>query len=166
MPSGGFVIAVSSCLLGLYGATAGPRMPTTMKVNTIRPPVKALVCNRGAKRPTRPGVFSVADSRVNDCIKSVNNQVDDNESRRVGDHDSRDERIITGVQGGDQKATNARPRKDGFNNDGTAQQCPQLERDNGYDRYQGIAGDVTPHNVFFCESLGARSDNIFFVHHF
>src|SRR5215813_13830190 len=130
MPSGGFVIAVSSCLLGLYGATAGPRMPTTMKVNTIRLPVKAFACNRGAKRPTRPGVFSVADSRVNDSIKCVNNQVDDNESRRVGDHDSCNKRIITGVQGRDQKATDATPRK-----------------------------------VFFRESLGARSDNIFFVHH-
>src|SRR5262245_46054682 len=165
MPSGGFVIAVSSCLLGLWGATAGPRMPTTMKVNTIRPPVKALVCNRGAKRPTRPGVFSVADSRVNDCIKSVNNQVDDNESRRVCHHDSRDERIITGVQGGDQKATNTRPRKYGFNNDGTAKQCPQLKPDNGNDRYQGSAGEVTPRSLCLRESLGARGDNIFLVHY-
>src|SRR5215475_9845401 len=136
-------------------------MPTTMKVNTIRPPVKALVCNRGTKRPTRPGVFSVADSRVNDCIKSVNNQVDDNESRRVCDHDSRDERIITGVQGGDQKAANTRPRKDGFNNDGTAQQCPQLKPDNGNDRYQGIAGVVPPHNVSLRESSSSRRENIF-----
>src|SRR5262247_3852714 len=148
MPSGGFVIAVSSCLLGLWGASAGPRMPTTMNVNTIRPPVKALACNRGASRPTRPGVFSVADSRVNDCIKSVDNQVDDNESRRVGNDDSRDERIIAGIQGRDQKAANARPRKDGFNNDRTAQQRSQLQPDNGNDRYQCIAGDVTPHNVF------------------
>src|SRR4029450_5579290 len=100
MPSGGFVIAVSSCLLGLYGASAGPRMPTTMNVNTIRPPVKAFACNRGASRPTRPGVFSVADSRVNDCIKSVNNQIDDDESRRVGDDDSGDQRILPGVEGG------------------------------------------------------------------
>src|SRR5215813_4015839 len=121
MPSGGFVIAVSSCLLGLCGATAGPKIPTTMKVNTIKPPVKAFTCNRGVSRATRPGVFSVADSRVNDCIKSVDNQVEDNESRRVGDDDSGDERIVAGVQGRDQKAAHARPRKDGFNNDGTAQ---------------------------------------------
>src|SRR5262245_66430367 len=122
MPSGGFVIAVSSCLLGLYGATLGPRIPTTMKVNTMRPPVKAFACNRGVSRLTKPGVFSVADSRVNDCIKSVDNQVDDNESRRIGHYNSRDERIITGIQGGDQKAAHARPRKNGFNNDRTAQQ--------------------------------------------
>ena len=135
MPSGGH--RGEFPLLGLYGASAGPRMPTTMNVNTIRPPVKALACNRGASRPTRPGVFSVADSRVNDCIKSVNNQVDDN-GRRVGNDDSRDERIIAGIQGRDQKVANAGPRKDGFNNDRTAQQRPQLQPDNGDDRYQGI----------------------------
>src|SRR5262245_4554148 len=126
MPSGGFVIAVSSCLLGLYGATLGPKIPTTMTVNTMRPPVNAFTCNSGVSRPTKPWVFSVADSRVNDCIKSVDNQVDDNESRRVRDDDSRDERIITGIQGGDQKAAHAWPCKDGFNNDRTAQQRPQL----------------------------------------
>src|SRR6266403_3744088 len=114
-------------------------MPTTMKINTLSPPVKALACSRGDNRLNRPGALSVADSRVNDCIKCVNNQIDDDESRRVDDDDSRNERIIAGIQGRDQKTTDAGPRENGFNNDRTAQECSQLQPDNRNDRYQCIA---------------------------
>ena len=71
MPSGAFIIAVSSCLLGSNGAILGPMMPITINSKTIRPPVNALTWSRGSRRGSMT-LFSVADSRVNDCIKTIN----------------------------------------------------------------------------------------------
>src|SRR4029077_6472943 len=122
MPCGGFIIAVSSCLLGSCGAKAGPKIPTAMKVSTINPPVKALTWSHGSKRAARSWLLSVADSRVNDCIKSVNNQIDRDEGHGVCHDEPGDQRIISRVERGNQQASAARPGEYGFDDDRTAEQ--------------------------------------------
>src|SRR5215813_3674838 len=97
MPCGGFIMAVSSCLLGLCGANPGPKIPTAMNVSTINPPVRALTCSHGSKRAARSWLLSVADSRVNDCIESVNDQIYRDEGHGVRHDEPRDQRIIARV---------------------------------------------------------------------
>src|SRR3972149_10339204 len=109
MPWGGFIIAVSCCLLGSWGARSGPRMPTRTKIATIAPPVNAFTCSRGVRRASKLALLSVADSRVNDCIETVNDQIDGNERHGVGHHDAGDQRIVARVERGNEQAAAARP---------------------------------------------------------
>src|SRR6185503_20421159 len=102
-------MAVSSCLLRSWGASDGPKSPMRIKINTMVPPLKALMCKRGRRCPSAPSRFSVADSRVNDGIKSVDNKIDGDERHGVSHHQTGDQRIITGVERGDQQAAAARP---------------------------------------------------------
>jgi len=68
--------------LGLYGATIGPKMPTTMSVKTIKPPTYTF--GRIQRRSHEKSVDKlVTDSRVNDRIESVNNEIDSDKSYRV-----------------------------------------------------------------------------------
>src|ERR671922_605772 len=121
MPSGAFNIAVSSCLLGSVGASPGPRRPTIIKINTMAPPVNAFTEKRGSLLARATCRSSVADSRVNDCIERINNQIDQDKRAGIGHHDAGDERIIAGVEPGDEQAAAARPREDGFDDDRAAE---------------------------------------------
>src|SRR3989304_2030310 len=110
MPWGGFIIAVSCCLLGSWGARSGPRMPTRTKIATIAPPVNALTCSADTSRASRPALLSVADSRVNDCIETIDNQIDGDERHGVGHHDAGDQRIVARVERGNEQAASTRAR--------------------------------------------------------
>src|SRR3990172_10717800 len=141
MPCGGFIIAVSCCLLGAWGARSGPRMPTRTKIATMAPPVKAFTWSRGSSRASRPAFLSVADSRVNDCIKTVNDQIDGDERHGVGHHDARDQRIVARVERGDEQAAASPPGENRLDDDRAAEQRAELESDHGDNGNQRVAGD-------------------------
>src|SRR6476469_3247833 len=115
IPAGGFIIAVSSCLFGSNGAMLGPMMPITINTKTITPPVNALTWSRGRRRG-QTTLFSVADSRVNDCIKTIDDQIDRDEGECIGHHDPSDQRVIAGIQRGDQKTADSGPREHRLDN--------------------------------------------------
>src|SRR5215467_7653974 len=155
MPCGGFIIAVSSCLLGLCGANLGPKMPTRMKVKTINPPANALTWSHGSKRAAKSWFLSVADSRVNDCIKSVDNQINRDKGYGVCHDKTGDQRIIAGVECGNQQATAAGPSENSLNDNRTAEKRAELEADYRDHRDKSIARDVAPDDVLFRQPLGA-----------
>src|ERR1044071_7624637 len=148
IPVGAFIIAVSSCLFGSNGAMLGPMMPMMINNKTITPPVNALTWSRGRRRG-QTTLFSVADSRVNDCIKTIYDQIDRDEGECVGHHDSSDQRVITGIQRGNQQTAASRPGENGLDNNGAAEERPQLESDHGDHRNQGVARDMAPYDIFF-----------------
>src|SRR5687768_8701419 len=142
-------MAVSSCLLGSLGASRGPTIPIAIKASTMTPPVNALRCSRG-RLLTRTGArVSVTDSRVNDCIETVDDQVNRHERDGVSHHQSGDEGIVARVERSDEQAAAARPGENGFDDDRAAQQRAELEADNRNHRNERVAGDVAPYHIVF-----------------
>src|SRR5262245_7794235 len=163
---GGRIIAVSSCLLGSWGASAGPKMPTRTNDKTITPPVNALTWSRGNRRASVPICRSVADSRVNDCIKAIDNQVDGDERSGVGKDHTGDQRIVARIERGDEQAAAARPGEDGFDDDRAAQQGAQFQSDHGNHRDQRVARDMAPDDFFLAQAFGPGGADEVLVHHF
>src|SRR6266545_4341191 len=166
IPCGAFIMAVSSCLFGSLGASTGPAIPIAIKATTITPPVNAFTCSCGRLLVRTVGRVSVADSRVNDCIESVNNQVNRHERHGVSHHQPGDERIVARVERGDKQAAAARPGENGFDDDRAAQQRAKLEADDRNHRNERIARHMAPYHLVFRQSFGARSDDVVLVHHF
>src|SRR6266511_2756469 len=158
IPWGAVIMAVSSCLFGSLGASPGPAIPITIKASTITPPVNAFTCSCGRLLVRTVGRVSVADSRVNDCIESVNNQVNRHERHGVSHHQPGDERIVTRVERGDKQAAAARPGENGFDDDRAAQQRTKLEADDRNHRNERVARHMTPYHFVFCQSFGPGGD--------
>src|SRR5258708_17093927 len=155
MPAGAFIIAVSSCLFGSWGATAGPMMPIKIKIKTIEPPLNALTCKRGIRRGSGRASFSVADSRVNDCIKSIDNQIDRYEGQRISHDDTRHQRVVARIERGDEQAAAARPGENGLDDDRTAAQRAELHADDRAHRNDRVARPFAPHHAFLPHSLSS-----------
>src|SRR5215475_8179787 len=147
MPSGDFIMAVSSCLLGLCGANSGPKMPIMMNAMTINPPLNAFTWKRGKGFATAPGLFSVADSRVNDCIESIDDQINRYKRHRVRHHESGHQWIVASVERRDQQTAAARPGENRLDDDRAAEQRAEFEADDGDDRDQRVAGHMAPDHI-------------------
>src|SRR5690348_6388247 len=106
--SGAFSIVSSVCFSGSYGASHGPRAPTTMSAATIAPPTVTLNGRPRTRAPWRrlsakTRGASVADSGIDGGIKTVDDEIDRYESDRVHEHDAGHQRIVARRHAGDEK---------------------------------------------------------------
>src|SRR3989338_894752 len=108
-------------------------MPTTMSVNTIAPPARTLALNHGRSQESETEGL-VADSRVNERIKGIDNKVNGYKGNGVNQNEASHERVIAGVHTGDEQAPDPRPGEDRFHDDRPAEQRAHLEADYGDDR--------------------------------
>src|SRR3954463_7107767 len=108
---------VRFCLLGSNGDISGAVRPMTMSSNTTHPPTNILGFIKGCRgliwrrwrvtsgpEPEDNVVLAVkADPRVGNGVEHVDDEIDDDEGDRVGQHRPGDQRIVPRVDRRDQK---------------------------------------------------------------
>ena len=81
----------------------------------------------------------VCDARIEPCDDEVGQQRDDDEDGRNGEDAHLHHRIVALVDGGDDQPANAGQGEHRLDDDGSAEQHPDLDADHRHDRGAGIA---------------------------
>src|ERR1700757_2004590 len=118
-------------------------MPEIRKTRMMRPTSElgcrtmgAMVATSGAGasfRLSRRGPSVVADAGIDEGIAKVHDQIHCNERSGEYQHDSLDHRIIAGLDGVHQQASDPGPTEDRFGQHGAAEEVAELEADDRHD---------------------------------
>src|SRR6266568_7333373 len=106
------------------------------------------------------------DAGVDKAIQHIDDQVDQNEQGRKGEHDALHDRVVAREQGIDEELTHAWPAEDSFGEHRSAKQGPELMTDDSNDRQESVAQSVAVDDGALDQAFGASSQDVVGAPHF
>jgi len=108
-------------------------------------------------------VNSASHSGVDPAVGQVGQQVDEDEGEADGEETSLHQGVVAAGDGGDDEAAETGPTEDGFRDDGSGEQCSELQADYGNDGDEGVGQGVAVDYGVFGEAFGSGGADVVVV---
>src|SRR5690348_4795602 len=138
---------------------------TKIRTQSANPTAPGALWRRNSRRAFMAGAPSLQASlqthpRIGERVNQVRQQIDEHVGNGDEQNAALEQRIVAGFDGLHGEASDARPGKNCFGDDGAGEQRPELQSENGENGNQRVAKSVAEEDGAFAEAFGARGADV------
>src|SRR5438034_11479628 len=144
--------------VGSWSASHGASVAASTSNRTSARPIRArrFFRKRSHASMRRPRSALSADAGIEEAVREIDDQVDDDEGQREDEHRALEQDVVAGEDRLNHETAEPRPREDRLDQDGAAHELARLQPEQREDRDEGVAQRVPTEHPHLADALGPR----------